>query len=287
MRPAAKDRLVRALGPPALVGLFHSLAASYRYAVVQPERLEALRSGGPAVVVFWHDQAFAAARFLHRDLHRAGCELTVIASQSREGELVARLAAHLGVPVVRGSSSRGGRGAILALYRAIAKHASSALILPDGPRGPRHVAKPGAVLLAQFAQVPIVPLAFAADRGVGLRSWDRMEVPRPAARVVVTIGEPRRVARHLAPAELEEERAGMEAALEALAREAREVAREAREITREPRGLGEEARATAGETRELAVEPRDLAGLTPHGAGGTSAAAGVRAPEVMHEKKPV
>jgi lysophospholipid acyltransferase (LPLAT)-like uncharacterized protein len=145
----------------------------------------------------------------------------VIASHSRDGELVARLAAPLGLPVVRGSTSRGGRGAILALYRALAKHRSSTLILPDGPRGPRHVAKAGAVLLAQFAEVPIVPLAFAAERVYTLRSWDRMVIPRPRSRVAVVIGEPRRVPRRLSAAQLEEERTRLEASLDALADEAR------------------------------------------------------------------
>jgi lysophospholipid acyltransferase (LPLAT)-like uncharacterized protein len=256
MWTALEDRVVRALAPPALVGLFHTLASSWRYAVSRPERLEALRGGGPAVLVFWHDQAFAAARFLHRDLHQEGCELTVIASRSREGELVARLAARLGVPVVRGSSSRGGRGAILALYRALAKQRTSALILPDGPRGPRHVAKPGAVLLAQFAQVPIVPLAFAADRGRTLRSWDRMEIPRLRARIAVAIGEPQHVARHLGPDELERERARMEAALDALAGEARAAA--------------DATPAAAGRAAA------DLATTTD-----------AHASEVIHEKKPV
>ena len=66
--------------------------------------------------------------------------------------------------MVRGSTSRGGRGAILALHRALVKHGASPLLAPDGPRGPRHVAKSGAVLLAQFGQAPIVPLAFAPAR---------------------------------------------------------------------------------------------------------------------------
>jgi len=213
-------RLAGTLGPPAATALFHTLAASYRYVIARPERLESLVASGPVVLTLWHDQAFAAVRFLHRRLHRGGLALTVIASQSRDGELVARFAAPLGVPVVRGSTSRGGRGAILALYRALARHRSSPLLLPDGPRGPRHRAKAGAILLAQFGQAPVVPLAFVADRGTRLRSWDRMTVPHPWARVAVAIGEPRRVPRQLDAGALESERAGLEAALDALALEA-------------------------------------------------------------------
>lgn len=250
-----KDRVVATLGPPLVRALFHTLGSSYRYVVARPERLEALCASGPVVLTLWHDQAFAAARFLHRRLHRAGLALTVIASQSRDGELVARLAAPLGVPVVRGSTSRGGRGAILALYRSLAKHRSSPLLLPDGPRGPRHVAKAGAVLLAQFGQAPLQPLAFVAESGTELGSWDRMTVPRPWSRVAVAIGEPRRVPRQLDAGGLEAERAWLEAALDALAIEAAAA-----------------LQARSGGSVAARPDPSAVA---------------ARAAEGMHEKKPV
>jgi lysophospholipid acyltransferase (LPLAT)-like uncharacterized protein len=216
-------RLAAALGPSLVAAVYHTLGASYRHRVSRPDRLEALLAGGPVVLALWHDQAFAGARFLERRLHRGGLPLVVIASQSRDGELVARLAAKLGVAVVRGSTSRGGRGAMLALHRALSKGRTSPLIAPDGPRGPRRVAQGGAVLLAQFGEVPLVPIAFAASRGAKLRSWDRMTIPPPLARVGVAIGEPRRVPRELDGAGLERERARLQQALDALEVEARAV----------------------------------------------------------------
>jgi lysophospholipid acyltransferase (LPLAT)-like uncharacterized protein len=213
-------RLFAPLGPLAVGAIYHTLGASYRYVVSRPERLDSLLAGGPVVLAMWHDQAFAAARFLDRRLHRSGLALNLIASQSRDGELVARLAGQLGIPVVRGSTSRGGRGAILALHRALVKQGSSPLLAPDGPRGPRHVAKTGAVLLAQFGQAPIVPLAFAAAGGARLRSWDRMLIPRPWSRVGVAIGEARSVPRDQDADRLESEREHLEVTLEALAAEA-------------------------------------------------------------------
>jgi lysophospholipid acyltransferase (LPLAT)-like uncharacterized protein len=204
-----------------VAGVYRTLGASYRYVVSRPDRLAALLGSGPVVLALWHDQALAAARFLDRRLHRGGLALTLIASQSRDGELVARLAGSLGIPVVRGSTSRGGRGAILALHRALVKQRASPLLAPDGPRGPRHVAKTGAVLLAQFGSAPIVPLAFAASSGFTLRSWDRMVVPRPWARIGVAIGEARSVPRALDDERLESERARLEWTLETLAGEAR------------------------------------------------------------------
>jgi hypothetical protein len=218
---SARGRLVGAVGPAVVAGLFRTLAASYRYTVARPERLDSLLSAGrPVIFTLWHGQAFAASRFVIDRLHRGGLPLMTLASHSRDGDLVAALARRLGVPIVRGSTSRGGRGAMLALYRALLR-GSSAVILPDGPRGPRQVAQSGAVLVSQFAQAPMVPLAFAPSRAWQLRSWDRMIIPCPWARMAVAIGEPRQARRHLEPGELEDEQGRLQASLDALAIEAR------------------------------------------------------------------
>jgi len=214
-------RFLAPLAPAAIAAIYRTLARSYRYVVARPERLEALLANGPVVLAMWHDQAFAAARFLDRRLHRGGLALTLIASQSRDGELVARLAQSLDIPVVRGSTSRGGRGAILALHRALVKHGASPLIAPDGPRGPRHHAQSGAVLLSQFGQAPLQPIAFAPARAARLGSWDRMLVPRPWTRIAVALGEQRRIPRQLDAEGLEAERSRLESTLDALEVEAR------------------------------------------------------------------
>jgi lysophospholipid acyltransferase (LPLAT)-like uncharacterized protein len=44
---------------------------------------------------------------------------------------------------------------------------------------------PGLFAAAQRAGAPIVPMAVAASRSWQLRSWDRFEIPKPFARVIV------------------------------------------------------------------------------------------------------
>jgi lysophospholipid acyltransferase (LPLAT)-like uncharacterized protein len=65
-----------------------------------------------------------------------------------------------------------------------AVHGSSLCVTPDGPTGPRHVMKPGAVLAAQRACVPLVIVGIASARKkIFMRSWDRFEVPLPFSTV--------------------------------------------------------------------------------------------------------
>ena len=85
---------------------------------------------------------------------------------------------------VRGSSSRGGSGALLGMNRALAGGHIAAFTI-DGPRGPRFVAKPGPVMLARMSGAPILCFYLAAERPLILRSWDAMMIPRPFSKVHV------------------------------------------------------------------------------------------------------
>jgi len=60
----------------------------------------------------------------------------------------------------------------------------------DGPRGPRHEVKPGAVLLAQKTGARIVPLGMAYSSCLKMNSWDLTEVPLPGTRAVLYTGIP-------------------------------------------------------------------------------------------------
>ena len=63
-------------------------------------------------------------------------------------------------------------------------------ITVDGPRGPKGVVKPGAIFLAAKSGLEIVPVSCDAKRKWILPSWDNFEIPKPFAKVVVTMGDP-------------------------------------------------------------------------------------------------
>lgn len=208
-----------ALAIRVVLGLF---ARTCRTQVVSGEEIldERRGSGDPVVLSFWHEGAILAAGFVRGRLHRAGLPVTLLASQSRDGELVTRVAAGWGLDVVRGSASRGGTAALRGTYRAIVRDRSSPVLIPDGPRGPRYAFKVGVAVLAQMSQAPVLPLGFACSAGLRIRSWDRMVVPRPFSRIAVTVGEPRSVPRGLDEEEMEQVRASLEEALDDAARRA-------------------------------------------------------------------
>lgn len=167
----------------ALLGMVVKLwARSWRVRVVGD-----VVSTAPRVFAFWHGQQMG---LLGAPRERP---LTTLVSWSRDGALQTAVMRCLGLRVVRGSSSRGGPSGLRAIARAI-KNGSDAAFAVDGPRGPRAVVKPGVLAAARLGDASLVPLAYAARHSYVLgRAWDRFEVPLPFTRVVVVVGQARRL----------------------------------------------------------------------------------------------
>jgi lysophospholipid acyltransferase (LPLAT)-like uncharacterized protein len=186
----------------ALVLFLRGLAQTWRTVVVGRQELLAGLTEHPAVLVFWHNRLLASAIRVSRQISPGGAQIVLMTSLSRDGELAARLAKGFGYLITRGSTSRGGMAGIRSLNRAMRGLRASVLLAPDGPRGPRYVAQPGSIVLAQHSGNPIIPLACAAASSWRVRSWDRLIIPKPFSRVVVAVGEPLFVARKQSREEL-------------------------------------------------------------------------------------
>jgi lysophospholipid acyltransferase (LPLAT)-like uncharacterized protein len=167
------------------------------------------QSRAPVIYAVWHGQILLLPLLYGR---RAVC---VLASRSRDGELVTRYIGQFGIEAVRGSSSRGGAAALRHLARWL-KQGREVVIVPDGPRGPAEVVKPGIVGLARLSGAAVVPVAVGASSEWRLGSWDGFRIPRPFARCVARFGEPIHVARVVDRRAEEAVREEVEAALRAL-----------------------------------------------------------------------
>jgi hypothetical protein len=133
----------------------------------------------------------------------------VMISQSSDGELIASLASRLGLVPVRGSSTRGGRDALMAILRALKKN-PGVIHIVDGPTGPKGVIKPGLMAMAQVTSAPIFPVIISAERAWVMKSWDRFLVPKPFSTVTIRWGDPFPVPRGTHPDQLEELRKQVE-----------------------------------------------------------------------------
>jgi hypothetical protein len=209
-------RLLYALSVPVGLALLRAVAGwSRRVKVIGDEHIAAALTRAPSFIpVYWHQHQLMCVKYL-LEQRRAGVNLGFLISPSVDGDLAAMLVLKLGAAVIRGSSSHTGARALRDYYQALVKDGVSPAITPDGPRGPPWKFKPGAVLLAQLSQRPIVPMAYAASRAWKIQ-WDRFVIPKPLSRVVIAIGEPVYVAKGLDGAGLERLQLEMEGRLKAL-----------------------------------------------------------------------
>jgi len=214
-------RLYYFLGLPLLRLLLRLLYASCRIErVIGAERAAALVSAPtPCAPCYWHQHHILCTSLVRRWI-RDGFRTAFLVSASVDGEVPARIARAWGAEVIRGSASQTG-SLVLRDMREALRRGVSIVTTADGPNGPQHEFKAGAVLMARIAGVPLVPLACAAERAWYLRRWDRFMIPKPFTRVVLAVGEPVTVPADVPLDQLEPFRLAMQQALEALTDECR------------------------------------------------------------------
>ena len=134
--------------------------------------------GTPSVVVLWHDQ------LLPLTFSWCGKDIGTIASQSKDGDIITELLHKWGYTVARGSSTRGGARALIGGKKILSGGMDLAITV-DGPRGPRHVVKSGAIVIAKMVNAPLQPVLMSCKHYIRFKSWDKFILPLPFVRVDV------------------------------------------------------------------------------------------------------
>ena len=144
---------------------------------------QAMQSDQDFILSMWHNSCTIAAWVMK------GSRITVMVSDSKDGEYVSRLAGYFGINTIRGSSSSGSEKAIRSALRLLAQKKPIA-ITPDGPRGPIYKMKSGALWFAASSKSPIIPLHIESSRQWVFNSWDKHCFPKPFSTIYVGVGDP-------------------------------------------------------------------------------------------------
>ncbi len=144
----------------------------------------------PILFALWHGRMFLSIQ-AHRNE-----DIVTMASQSKDGEIIALWLERNGYRVARGSSSKAGGTALREMVREVRRGHHAALTV-DGPRGPARVVQPGVVALARLTGAWVLPISFSSSRPRFLASWDRYLLPLPFSRNVVAYGDPFPIPREL------------------------------------------------------------------------------------------
>jgi len=171
-----------------------------------------LKSGQTIIPCYWHQRQIFCIYYMFQ-LVKKGLKIGFLISPSVDGEIPANFVKQRGAHVVRGSHTHTGARAMRDLFQLINKEKVSPVNTPDGPSGPIYNFKAGTVMLAQLTQTPIVPISYAADKAIHLKTWDRFIIPKPFSRIQIVVGPPIYVAKKLNAEALETQRIEIEKAM--------------------------------------------------------------------------
>lgn len=174
-------RLVGRLGAWLIRGIFSTIRIRYEGRERHGRSVSGRRT--QFIAAIWHSRILMFA-YLYR-----GWRASILVSRSEDGEIIARILEEQGFETVRGSTRKGGRRALAALIQRVRK-GGSAVIIPDGPQGPRLRVQPGIILLSQKTGIPIYPMTCSVRRAKIFSSWDRFMLPLPFTEGLVVFGDP-------------------------------------------------------------------------------------------------
>ena len=153
---------------------------TYRIKVIN-QRIEdeIYNRGELPIYISLHQRFFPGIAFLAKRN-----KIAIIISQSSDGDLISKIVEIFGWCSIRGSSSKGGARALVALKKLI-KEGYAVGHVVDGPRGPFGKIKPGLLTLARISKMPILPIISSAEKKWVFNSWDRFMIPKPFSKIIM------------------------------------------------------------------------------------------------------
>ena len=178
----------------------------------------------PCIYAMWH-----ANQFLVHGLEDKA-NTSILVSNSIDGEVIARAVEKWGFKVVRGSAGKKGEVESTMQMLTRLKNGECVGIMVDGPHGPLHKVKNGAVKLAQMSGAPIVPAHWYSPQKtfINLPSWDKMKTPLGDCKILNLYGEPIYVNENATDEELSEAKENIRTQLLNLEAKAPEIYNEAK-----------------------------------------------------------
>ncbi len=161
-----------------------ALSLTYRVRIYDPQKeLDIIEKFKSIIYASWHQRFFPGISFFS-----SRKPISIMISQSRDGDFISRIVTLLGWAPVRGSSTRGGGEAFVKLKELALKGYKIGHIV-DGPRGPFGEIKPGLLKIAQVSGIPIVPTITSGQKKWVFNSWDKFMIPKPFSRVIIRFGD--------------------------------------------------------------------------------------------------
>lgn len=140
-------------------------------------------------LLFWHNRSIMAPYFFPKKVTENSF---AIASESRDGQIVADYLQSWKIEMVRGSYGK--KSAIHATKKIIQKANKLSIgmgaIGIDGPTGPKYECKNGLIRLLSHLKIPIYIMSINYSKSWQLKTWDNLQLPKPFGTITFIIKKP-------------------------------------------------------------------------------------------------
>lgn len=169
-----------------LAELFGLGLAMYLRLVARTCRISGDVTEDQVVLAFWHE--FNLSCFVVAIARRHHLPHASFSTRGFRGVVITNLLRRSGADVrvlsLPDEGDRSGARDFAVRLARLSRAGYSLVVTPDGPFGPRRLAKPGALIVARESGLPIQPWAFSVRPSLRLhRRWDRQIVPLPFCRI--------------------------------------------------------------------------------------------------------
>lgn len=163
-----------------LTGYLARVLLSLLYATLRVEIIGREHVRTKQIIALWHDRLLLVPL-----LRRVSTvPLAVVVSNSRDGKLLGALVDTFKNADTIYVAHNKRHAALSAMERAHAD-GKTIIITPDGPRGPRHMLKPGLSFIQKQTDAQIISFTWTSSSSWILNTWDKMEIPKPFSKVII------------------------------------------------------------------------------------------------------
>lgn len=135
---------------------------------------------------FWHGKQILPII----ELVKHGDKRAVLASPSKDGDILDSLLTSHNYTVIRGSARSNSIRALASMVKHL-KQGYSLGFGCDGPTGPIYQPKQGLAYMSQKLQIPIIPVGSAfKNKHIFNKAWDKFELPHIFSKSVFYLGQP-------------------------------------------------------------------------------------------------
>jgi len=183
---------------------------------------DSIASGDKLIFAAWHGRLLLVPFIVPRKSRK---KIHCIVSRHGDGEIIASAMGKMGLSFIRGSSNRYGnkkghkdRGGTYVLRESLKalKNDNWLALTPDGPKGPRMIAKGNILPIAAKTGARIIPISYSSSRSKIFDSWDKFMLPLPFSKIYMIAGEPIAIEKNMDKEKLENTRKELENRLNSL-----------------------------------------------------------------------